>query len=86
MHITVLLGISEIKIKHCLLLPLFIDNFFNIPIIQNKKKIKFKEVITCLKQDIISYFIARGKRTINDPKGITIQFQVELEKYALAVE
>jgi Zn-dependent M16 (insulinase) family peptidase len=85
-HITVLLGTSEIETKHRPLLPLFMDNFFNTPIIQNEKKIEFEEVVTCLERDTISYSIAGGGRTMNDPEGITIQFQVEPEKYALAVE
>lgn len=85
-HLTVLLGTSEIATEHRPLLPLFMDNFFNTPIVQNGKKIGFEEVVTRLEQDTISYSMSGGGRTINDPEGIAIQFQVEPEKYATAVE
>ncbi|PMD34524.1 zinc metalloprotease-like protein [Hyaloscypha variabilis F] len=85
-HITVLLGTSEIKTEYRPLLPLFMDNFFNTPIIQNGKKIEFEEVVTRLEQDTISYSMTGGGRAMNDPESIAIQFQVEPEKYAAAVE
>jgi len=85
-HITVLLGTSEIKTEYRPLLPLFMDNFFNTPIIQNGKKIEFEEVVTRLEQDTISYSMTGGGRAMNDPESIAIQFQVEPEKYATAVE
>ncbi|KAE9366409.1 zinc metalloprotease-like protein [Stipitochalara longipes BDJ] len=85
-HITVLLGTSEIKTEYRPLLPLFMDNFFNTPIIQNGEKIEFEEVVTRLEQDTISYSMTGGGRAMNDPEGIAIQFQVEPGKYAAAVE
>ena len=85
-HITVLLGTSEVKTEHRPLLPLFMDNFFNTPIMQNGQKIEFEEVVTRLEQDTISYCMTGGGRAMNDPEGIAIQFQVEPEKYAAVVE
>jgi Zn-dependent M16 (insulinase) family peptidase len=54
--------------------------------VQNGKKIGFEEVVTRLEQDTISYSMSGGGRTMNDPEGIAIQFQVEPEKYTAAVE
>ncbi|PMD59938.1 uncharacterized protein K444DRAFT_561618 [Hyaloscypha bicolor E] len=85
-HITVLLGTSEVKTEHRPLLPLFMDNFFNTPIMQNGQKIEFEEVVTRLEQDTVSYCMTGGGRAMNDPEGIAIQFQVEPEKYAAVVE
>jgi Zn-dependent M16 (insulinase) family peptidase len=85
-HITVLLGTSQVATEHRPLLPLFMDNFFNTPILQNGKKIEFEEVVTRLEQDTISYSMTGGGRAMCDPEGIAIQFQVEPEKYAAAVE
>jgi Zn-dependent M16 (insulinase) family peptidase len=85
-HLTVLLGTSEIATEHRPLLPLFMDNFFNTPIVQDGRNIGFEEVVTRLEQDTISYSMSGGGRTMNDPEGIAIQFQVEPEKYATAVE
>ena len=85
-HITVLLGTSKIKTEYRPLLPVFMDNFFNTPIMQDGNKIKFEEVVTRLEQDTISYSMVGGGRNMNDPEGIAIEFQVEPEKYAAAVE
>jgi Zn-dependent M16 (insulinase) family peptidase len=85
-HITVLLGTSQIATEHRPLLPLFQENFFNTPIMQNGKKTEFEEVVTRLEQDTINYFVSGAGRSMNDPEGIEIQFQVEPEKYAAAVE
>lgn len=85
-HLTVLLGTSEIATEHRPLLPLFMDNFFNTPILQNGKRIGFEEVVTQLEQDTISYSMQGGGRNMGDPEGIAIQFQVEPDKYAAAIE
>ena len=85
-HITVLLGTSKVATEHRPLLPLFMDNLFNTPIMQNGKRIEFEEVVTKLEQDTISYSINGGGRNMNDPEGLAIQFQIEPEKYAAAVE
>ena len=85
-HITLLLGTSEIKTEYRPLLPLFMDNFFNTPILQDGKKVGFEEVVTRLEQDTISYSIQGGGRSMSDPEGIAISFQVEPDKYAAAIE
>lgn len=84
-HVNLLLGTSKIATEHRPLLPLFIDNFFNTPIIQDGKRIEFEAVVTELEQDTISYLMGGGAR-ISDPEGLVIQFQIEPEKYAAAIE
>ncbi|KUJ07759.1 zinc metalloprotease-like protein [Mollisia scopiformis] len=84
-HLTLLIGTSQIKTEHRPLLPLFIDNFFNTPIMQDGKKVGFEEVVTRLEQDTISYAMNGGSR-LSDPEGLVIQFQIEPEKYATAIE
>ncbi|KAF8850832.1 zinc metalloprotease-like protein [Acephala macrosclerotiorum] len=84
-HLTLLIGTSQIKTEHRPLLPLFMDNFFNTPIMQDGKRVDFEEVVTKLEQDTISYSMNGGSR-LADPEGLVIQFQIEPEKYATAVE
>jgi len=84
-HLTVLLGTSKIATAHRPLLPLFIDNFFNTPIMRDGKRIGFEEVVTQLEEDTVSYNMNGGSR-VSDSEGLVIQFQVEPEKYAAAVE
>jgi Zn-dependent M16 (insulinase) family peptidase len=84
-HLTLLLGTSQIKTEHRPLLPLFIDNFFNTPIMRDGKRVEFEAVVTQLERDTVSYQMQGGGR-LNDPEAIVIQFQIEPEKYATAIE
>jgi Zn-dependent M16 (insulinase) family peptidase len=83
-HISLLIGTSQVALEHKPLLSLFIDNFFNTPILQDGKVVDFETVVTDLERDTISYSMSGGSR-INDNEGIVIQFQVEPEKYAAAI-
>lgn len=83
--ISVLLGTSGIPVEYRPLLPLFIDNFFNTPVMHDGKKIPFEAIVTELEKDTISYQISGGAR-IGDNEGIVIQFQVEPEKYEKTVQ
>jgi Zn-dependent M16 (insulinase) family peptidase len=84
-HLTLLLGTSDIATEHRPLLPLFIDNFFNTPILRDGKKVGFEQVVTELEQDTISYSMSGGGR-VGDSEGLVIQFQIEPEKYVAAIQ
>ncbi|KAH7306100.1 zinc metalloprotease-like protein [Rhexocercosporidium sp. MPI-PUGE-AT-0058] len=84
-HLTLLLGTSQVATEHRPLLPLFMDNFFNTPIMQDGKRIEFEDVVTKLEQDTISYSMG-GAGRINDAEGLVIQFQIEPEKYETAIK
>lgn len=83
-HITLLLGTSQLAMEHRPLLSLFIDNFFNTPIVQDGKLVEFEKVVTDLERDTISYSMSGGAQ-ISDSEGLVIQFQVEPEKYTSAI-
>jgi Zn-dependent M16 (insulinase) family peptidase len=83
-HLTLLIGTSQVDTELRPLLPLFMDNFFNTPIMKDGKKVNFEEVVTQLEQDTISYSMSGGGR-VQDPEGLVIQFQIEPEKYAAAI-
>ena len=84
-HLTLLLGTSQIPTEHRPLLSLFMDNFFNTPITRDGKEIGFEQVVTELEQDTISYSMNGGSR-VGDNEGLVIQFQIEPEKYAAAIK
>ncbi|POS87295.1 hypothetical protein EPUL_002276 [Erysiphe pulchra] len=84
-HITLLLGTSEIEAKHLPLLPLFFENFFNTPIMDNGKMVEFEEVVKRLEKDTVSFNISGGGN-IGYDEGIAIKFQVEPEKYSAAIK
>jgi len=84
-HVTLLLGTSQIATDLRPLLPLFIDNFFNTPIMRDGKRVEFEQVVTELEQDTISYQMSGGGR-LSDPEGLAIQFQIEPEKYEATIK
>ncbi|CCU77097.1 zinc metalloprotease [Blumeria hordei DH14] len=84
-HITLLLETSAVATINCPLLSLFLDIFFETPIIKNGEKIEFKEVVTKLHQDTVSYSI-NGAESLSHSEGLAIQFQTEPEKYSTAIE
>jgi Zn-dependent M16 (insulinase) family peptidase len=76
---------SKVATNHRALLPLFLDNFFNTPIMKDGKKVDFETVVTQLEQDTVGYSMSAGGR-IGDAESLAIQIQVEPEKYTAAVE
>lgn len=83
-HITIHLGTSGVPKDLKPLMPIFSDNFFNTHIMRDGNLINFEQVVMELEKDTISYGLS-GARALGDPDGIMIQFQVEPEKYAAAV-
>ncbi|KAI9735789.1 MAG: hypothetical protein M1818_006398 [Claussenomyces sp. TS43310] len=83
--INVLLGTAAIPLEYRPLLPLFMDNFFNTPVYLDGHQVDFEVIVSELEKDTISYSIMGGSR-LGDNEGILIQFQVEPDKYARAVQ
>lgn len=83
--VSVLLGTSGIPVELRPMLPLFIDNFFNTPVMMGGHLIPFEMVVEGLEKDTISYNIGGGSR-LGDFEGVAIQFQVEPEKYEKTIE
>jgi Zn-dependent M16 (insulinase) family peptidase len=83
--ITILLGSAGIPVEHRPLLPLFMDNFFNTPLMREGQKVDFETIVTELEKDTVSYQIQGGSR-VGDNEGVAIQFQVEPDKYEKTVE
>ena len=84
-HITIHMGTANVPVELKPLMPIFSDNFFNTHIMRNGEKVGFEQVVTELERDTIGYSLSSA-RSLGDSDGIMIQFQVEREKYAAAVE
>ncbi|KAK6603074.1 zinc metalloprotease [Botrytis cinerea] len=84
-HLSMHFGTSEIPLEHRPLLSLFIDNFFDTPILRDGKRVEFEQVVTELEHDTIRYEM-RGGSSLGDAEGLMIQFRVEREKYETAIE
>lgn len=84
-HLTVYLGTAQVPTEVKPLLPIFSDNFFNTPIMRDGREVGFEQVVMELEEDTISYGL-RSAKDMGDPDSITIQFQIEPEKYATIIE
>lgn len=84
-HITIHIGTSQVPVELKPLMPIFSDNFFNTHIMRNGEKIGFEQVVMELERDTVGYSLDSA-RSLGDSDGLMIQFQVEKEKYAAAVE
>ncbi|KAK0728025.1 Metalloenzyme, LuxS/M16 peptidase-like protein [Lasiosphaeria miniovina] len=84
-HLTVHIGTSETPVKYKPLLPLFADNFFNSPVMADGERIGFEDVVKRLEKDTISYQIS-GAGRVGDNEGMTLQFQLEPEKYTTIIQ
>ncbi|EGX89648.1 zinc metalloprotease, putative [Cordyceps militaris CM01] len=84
-HITIHLGTSKVPVELKPLMPIFSDNFFNTHIMRDDKLVNFEQVVMELERDSVGYGIGSA-RLLGDPEGLVIQFQIEPDKYAAAVE
>ncbi|KAG5921118.1 hypothetical protein E4U61_007122 [Claviceps capensis] len=83
-HVNIHMGTSQVPVQLKPLLSIFSDNFFNTHITRDGKQIDFEQVVMELERDSVGYSIG-SSRSWGDANGFLIQFQVEPEKYAAAV-
>jgi Zn-dependent M16 (insulinase) family peptidase len=79
-HINLVLCTEKVPVQSRPLLPMYLMNFFNTPIIRDGKKIKFEEVVVELEKDTVSYSIDPAL-----PELIRIKIEVEPDKYKAAI-
>lgn len=86
MHIKMHIGTANVPTDLKPLIPIFMDNFFNTPIMREGKAVPFEQVVTELERDTISFRIRTAYRGLADSESIAIEMAVERSKYAIAVE
>lgn len=84
-QIIIVLGTEVIPVSLRPLLAIYMDNFFNTPMIRDGKKIGFEQMIMELERDTVDYGMESGQQ-IGNPESITIKLQVEVEKYQTAIK
>lgn len=84
-QIIMVLGTEVIPIPLRPLLAIYMDNFFNTPMLRDGKKIDFEQMIMELERDTVDYGMDSGQ-LIGNPETITIKLQVEVEKYQTAIK
>ena len=83
-HLTLLMGTSSIPLSLRPLLTIYLENFFDAPIMRERKKIDFEQVVMELEKDTVGYTIDSGSG-LGNPEILRIKFQVENEKYETAI-
>ncbi|KAG6045977.1 hypothetical protein E4U17_008062, partial [Claviceps sp. LM77 group G4] len=83
-HVNIHMGTSQVPVQLKPLLSIFSDNFFNTHITREGQQVDFEQVVMELERDSVGYSIG-SSRSWGDANGFLIQFQVEPEKYAAAV-
>lgn len=84
-HLTLILGTESVPVSLRPLLSVYLESFFNSPVIRNGKRLEFEQVVMDLEKDTIGYEIGSGSQ-LGNPEVLCIQFQVEAEKYETAIQ
>lgn len=84
-HLTLILGTESIPVPLRPLLSIYLENFFNSPVLRNGQRLEFEQVIMDLEKDTVSYGIESGSR-LGNPEVLNIEFIVEAEKYETAIQ
>ncbi|KAL2119425.1 hypothetical protein VTJ04DRAFT_6386 [Mycothermus thermophilus] len=84
-HLTVHLGTSRVPVKLKPLLSIFVDIFFNSPVLKDGKRVEFEDVVKQLVQETISYKIRSSSR-LGDYEGVGIRLRFERDRYAVIID
>lgn len=84
-HLTLILGTESVPVSLRPLLSIYLENFFNSPVLRNGKRLEFEHVIMDLEKDTVSYGIESGSR-LGNSEVLYIHFQVEAEKYETSIQ
>lgn len=84
-HLTLLLGTEAIPIALRPLLPVYLENLFSSPLTRQGQRMDFEQVIVALENDTVSYRVDSGS-FLGNPEILAIRFQVETEKYEIAIQ
>ena len=84
-HLNVLINTSEMPVSLRPLLTLYLENFFNTPIMQDGRRIEFEEVVKYLDRETVGYQIASAG-DMGNSQILRIALTVEREKYSTAIK
>ena len=83
--IVLLISTESIPVERRPLLAVYLENFFNTPVVRDGVRIEFEQVVAELEKDTVDYDIG-GATWMDVPESIRINIQNEPEKYQLAVK
>ncbi|MCJ1247440.1 hypothetical protein MMC30_004654 [Trapelia coarctata] len=83
-QISVLIGTESIPIPLRPLLSVYLDNFFNSPVMRDGKRIEFEQVVMELEKDTVDYEMDSAS-SLGNSEGLRVMIQVEADKYETAI-
>ena len=83
-HLVLLLGTESLPTKLRPLLSVYLENFFNSPVMRDGQRIEFEQVVMELERDTVGYRASSAER-LGNPEMLRIDFQVEASKYQTAI-
>ena len=83
--IILLISTESIPVERRALLAVYLENFFNTPVMRDGVRIEFEQVVAELEKDTVGYGIGLAS-WMDAPENITISFRIEPEKYEVAIK
>ena len=84
-RINMIISTDTLPVELLPLLSIYMEAFFNLPIKRGDKIIDFQQVVTELERDTVGYSIDSAS-ALGNAEGIRISFQVEIERYEVAIK
>lgn len=79
-HVNLLFSTASVPVHLRPLISVYMENFFDTPVMVNGSRLEFEQVVAMLEKDTINYAISSGSY-LDSPESIRIRFQIEPEKY-----
>lgn len=83
-HLVLTMGTEPVHISLRPLLSIYLENFFNTPLLKDGKRFEFEQVIMDLEKDTVGYGAGSGS-SLGNSEVLTIRLQVEESKYETAI-
>jgi len=83
--IVLLISTESIPVEQRPLLAVYLENFFDTPVVRDGVRIEFEQVVAELERDTVDYDIGRAS-SMDAPENIGISFWIEPEKYEVAIK
>ena len=83
-HLTMVISTDSVPTHLRPLLPVYLDNFFNTPVLRGGEKIDFEQIVTQLEKVTVEYDMDDGASHGNT-EVLRIHFQIEPDKYQTAI-
>ncbi|KAJ9652020.1 hypothetical protein H2198_008721 [Neophaeococcomyces mojaviensis] len=83
-RVNLMISTQQLPVELRPLIPLYLESFFSLPIKRGDKTVDFEQVVIELERDTVGYDIDSASG-LGNVECLRIQFQVEIEKYDVAI-